>query len=135
MCDERNPAALATGGASEKVRSGRTSNSVANIAAVVEPAECHGGFRAYVGGRVIVASSRQPFLDAARVLIGEGHNPRTILEMRHVGTDHIALCSPLWAAAKLDVKDGKFVNHMPGLRGRAKADESRVHAIVRSRHA
>jgi len=47
-------------------------------------------FDAYVCDRLI-CSSRQPLLDAARVLLAEGIAPDTQIEMRHAGADHVAL--------------------------------------------
>ena len=89
------PATVAASGDSKKARSRRTTGFVANVTIVIEPVGHHGRFRACVDGRVIVASTRQPFLDAARVLIGEGHDRRTILEMRRAGADQVSLHGPL----------------------------------------
>jgi hypothetical protein len=47
-------------------------NSPVNI--IVMPLR-HGRFRARLGDRVIVKSSRQPLLDAARVLLATGAGP------------------------------------------------------------
>jgi len=60
---------------------------------------------ACLGERVILESSRQPLLDAARVLLGEGADPRTRIQMRHAGAIHVALSSTVGKAAKLEVKD------------------------------
>src|SRR5262249_33257680 len=122
---------VAASGDSKKARSRRTTGFVANVTIVIEPVGHHGRFRACVDGRVIVASTRQPFLDAARVLIGEGHDRRTILEMRRAGADQVSLHGPLWAAAHLDVKDTKFVKHRPRRDVRAKADASLAPALER----
>jgi hypothetical protein len=135
MPDNQNPAAVgAAGGASESTCPGRTAGSLANITVVVEIVDAHGRFRASVDGRIVLASSWPPFVDTARVLISEGHDPHTILEMRHAGTDHVSLRGPLWAAARLDVKDAKFVRHRPRRCALAKADASLAHALERSRH-
>ena len=56
-------------------------------------------------GCVIVQASRQPFLDAARVLINRGVDPSTTLEMWHDGAAHHALRAKLAHAAKLAVED------------------------------
>jgi hypothetical protein len=55
---------------------------------------------------LLVGSSRQPFVDAARVLVGKGYNPASTLEMRHAGSDTVALRAPLGKAAKLTVEEG-----------------------------
>jgi hypothetical protein len=64
-----------------------------------------GRFRASHGGRLLVESSNTPFLDAARVLAGEGVDPATRIVMRHEGKDCDALTSTVGAAAKLTVKE------------------------------
>jgi hypothetical protein len=105
MPDKRNPAAMAASGASEKVRSDRTTESVANIVVLVEALDHHGRFRAYLDGQVIVASSRQPFVDGARRLIDLGHDPKSRLEMWHAGAADFSLRAPLGVAAKLMVEE------------------------------
>ena len=60
---------------------------------------------ACLGERVILESSRQPLLDAARFLLGEGVTPDTRIAMRHQGSPHVALSSTVGKAAKLEVKD------------------------------
>jgi hypothetical protein len=55
---------------------------------------------------LLVGSSRQPFLDAARVLIKNGHDPYAVLLMKHAGSDIVALKAPLAKAAKLGVEEG-----------------------------
>ena len=60
---------------------------------------------ASVGGRVLVRSSRQPFLDAARVLVGEGHDPGMVISMRHGGSAVDALRAKLGVAARLTVNE------------------------------
>jgi hypothetical protein len=52
-------------------------------------------------GRPLLSSSRQPFLDAARVLLAEG-----AIAMRHRGSATIAMTSTVGEAAKLTVKEG-----------------------------
>jgi hypothetical protein len=64
-----------------------------------------GRFRASFGSRVLVEASSTPFLDAARVLAGEGVDPATRIVMRHEGKDYDALTSTVAAAAKLTVKE------------------------------
>jgi hypothetical protein len=64
-----------------------------------------GRFRAEIAGRVIVASSKQPVLDGARVLISEGYAPDIVLEMWHANATAFALRSTIGAAGKLTVDD------------------------------
>jgi hypothetical protein len=54
---------------------------------------------------VIAQASRQPLLDAARVLINRGVDPSVILEMWHDGATYYALRATLGHAAKLAVED------------------------------
>ncbi len=72
--------------------------------AVVSPLG-HGRFEARLGERVILGSSRQPLLDAARVLLAEGADPGARIQMRHAGAIHVALSSTVGKAAKLEVKE------------------------------
>jgi hypothetical protein len=60
---------------------------------------------ASLDGRVLVQLSRQPLLDAARVLVGEGHDPGAIITMRHVGSATDALRARLGVAARLTVAE------------------------------
>lgn len=73
---------------------------------IVETPPRRGRFTARLGGRVILESSRQPLLDAARILLAGGFAPSTRIAMRHAGENHDALTSTVGAAAKLTVKDG-----------------------------
>src|SRR5256885_1365763 len=57
---------------------------------VVEPVG-RDRFSARLDGRLLLQSSRMPFLDAARALIAEGINPSTVLVMRHAGSEVDAL--------------------------------------------
>jgi hypothetical protein len=50
------------------------------------PTKWAGLFEARVDGRLICARSRQPFLDAARVLLAEGVDPAAVIVMRHAGS-------------------------------------------------
>jgi hypothetical protein len=72
---------------------------------VVEPVDRHGRFAARLDGRVLVNSSRTPFLDAARRLIAEGADPSGIIIMRHRGSDVDALRARLGVAAGLTVEE------------------------------
>jgi hypothetical protein len=77
----------------------------AQVSIVVEPVGNHGRFSARFDGRVLVASSRQPFLDAARVLLAEGRDPSIILTMRHAGNPTECLRARLGVAAGLTVRE------------------------------
>jgi hypothetical protein len=87
-----------------------------------------GRFRASFGGRVLVETSSTPFLDAARVLAGEGVDPATKIAMRHEGKDYDALTSTVGIAAGLDVKGDHFVKHRPRREGGETADQTAAHA-------
>jgi hypothetical protein len=78
------------------------------IIIVVSPTESAGYFQAKLQGtdEVLVQKSRQPFLDAARVLVEKGYDPSVLLVMKHLGRDIIALRAPLGKAAKLTVEEG-----------------------------
>lgn len=77
----------------------------AAIEITVTPCQPHsrGRFVARLGDRVLVKSTRQPLLDAARILLAEGADPAARIVMRHVGADHAALASTVGQAAKLTV--------------------------------
>jgi hypothetical protein len=77
-------------------------------------ADAPGRFLAQLGDRVLVASSRQPFLDAARVLLADGCDPATVIVMRHAASDFDALRSTVGFAAGLVVEDVYF-RPRPGL--------------------
>jgi hypothetical protein len=64
-----------------------------------------GRFEVRLGDRVILKSSRQPLLDAARVFLAEGVPPDTRIAMRHAGSDHDALSSTIGKAAGLTVAE------------------------------
>lgn len=63
-----------------------------------------GRFEARLDGRLL-CTSRQPFLDAARKLIAEGHDPDEVLVMRRPGSEIDALKAKLGDAAKLTVHE------------------------------
>jgi hypothetical protein len=81
-----------------------------------------GRFQARLGstGELLVESSRQPFADAARVLVEKGYDPAAVLEMKHEGSDIVALRGPLLKAARLSVEEGangpRFVPFRKGLK-------------------
>jgi hypothetical protein len=53
----------------------------------------------------LLCTSRQPFLDAARVLVSEGLDPDAVLSVRHAGSAVVALSARLGVAAKLTVNE------------------------------
>ncbi len=70
------------------------------------PKRWAGLFEARVGDR-LVCTSRQPLLDAARVLVAEGLDPDSVIVMRHAGSGTVALSSKLGVAARLTVREDK----------------------------
>jgi hypothetical protein len=72
-----------------------------------------GMFEARIDGRLI-CTSRQPLLDAARVLLAEGFDPDTYLVMRHLGSADDSLSASIRTAASLTVEHS--VNGKPVLR-------------------
>ena len=66
----------------------------------------HGKFVVTLDGRQICIS-RQPFLDAARILIKEGVDPATPIVTRHAGADFDAMTSTVGAAAKWTVRENE----------------------------
>jgi hypothetical protein len=56
------------------------------IILVIKPAPKAGRFAGYLGDELIVPSSRQPFLDGARVLLARGYDQATPYNMRHANS-------------------------------------------------
>ena len=78
------------------------------ISKEIEPR--HGRFGASLpDGTVLVGSSRQPFLDAARVLIAWGYDPDSWLEGWRPGAAAFALRGKLGIAAGLTVDETRTV--------------------------
>jgi hypothetical protein len=76
----------------------------------------HEFFEARVeGDDRIICISRTPLLDSARQLISEGVDPKTHINMRHVGSAIESFEDPLpmGYAARFTVKGGKFVPRTP----------------------
>jgi hypothetical protein len=73
----------------------------------------------------LVKNSRQPFLDAGRVLLEKGCDRNVLLVMKHEGSDTVALRAPLGKAAKLAVEAGphgpRFVAFRTGPKTRVAA--------------
>jgi hypothetical protein len=63
-----------------------------------------GRYTAKLGGREL-CRSRQPFVDAARVLMAEGAPPDAILEARHEGGVTVAMRCAVGEAARWTVRD------------------------------
>jgi len=64
-----------------------------------------GRYKALVGDRVCVASTRQPLLDGARALLAEGADPDRPQVMCHAGSQVDALIATSIVAAKLTVQE------------------------------
>jgi hypothetical protein len=75
-----------------------------------------GKFAARFGDRVILKSSRQPLLDAARILLTPSADPKARIAMRHSGAEHAALSSTIGRVTRLTVEDGS--NGRPRFRAR-----------------
>jgi hypothetical protein len=107
-----------------------TSRQAIVIITVAPVARRAGCFAARLGQRLLVAASRQPFLDSARVLVADGVNPDTTIAMRHRGADHDALRARLGTAAALRVEDHPAGVRFAGYRenGPANARGSTAHA-------
>ena len=71
----------------------------------VSPNGAPGHFDAVIDGELMVASSRQPFTDTARVLLDRGVDSNSWLIQRHAGSDVDALRGKVGIAAKLTVKE------------------------------
>lgn len=67
-----------------------------------------GRFRASLGSRILCTSDT-PFLSAARVLMRDGVDPSTPLEMTREGSDTVDLRSTVGAAARLTVVENDHV--------------------------
>jgi len=73
---------------------------------IEETSQRRGKFSAHLlDGRKLLSSSRQPLLDAARVLLAQGIPPETPLAMQHKGSATIAMTSTVGEAAKLTVEE------------------------------
>ena len=70
-------------------------------------ARLHGKFLVTLDGRQLCIS-RQPLLDAARVLLADGVDPETSIATRHAGAGFDAMTSTVGAAAKWTVKENEI---------------------------
>ena len=78
---------------------------------IISPADgngkrLHGRFVATLAGRQL-CTSREPLLDASRVLLAEGVAPETPIAARHAGTGFDAMTSTVGAAAKWTVRENE----------------------------
>jgi hypothetical protein len=86
-------------------------------------------FDCWLEGGPFLCISRQPFLQAARVLKAMGHHPDTTLVMRHAGSDVVALRGRLGIAAGLTVDEYNGTRFAPwkpflGLAGSSAIEKS-----------
>ena len=73
---------------------------------IEETSQRRGKFSAHLpDGRKLLSSSRQPLLDAGRVLLAEGIPPDPRIAMQHKGSATIAMTSTVGVAAKLTVEE------------------------------
>jgi hypothetical protein len=80
--------------------------AVGTIKIVLRPVNQRGGSRALLPvGTVLVASSRHPYLDAARILIAAGYDPDSWLEGWLVGAIAFVLRARLGTVALLTVDE------------------------------
>jgi hypothetical protein len=88
----------------------RIAGPPATIKIILEAVNRRGRSRASLPDEtVLVASSRQPFLDAARVLIAAGYDPGCWLEGWRAGATAFALRARLGIAAGLTVDETRTV--------------------------
>lgn len=71
---------------------------------IAENPERHATFNVSIG-ETFLCSSRQPLLDAARILLAQGANPNELIAMKHAGKNHTALQARIATAAKLTVDE------------------------------
>jgi hypothetical protein len=67
-------------------------------------------FSASLDGEIIVASSTEPALSAARALISRGYNPASILEIWDLERDYARLRGKLGVMAKQTVRESETGN-------------------------
>lgn len=82
----------------------QASARIARLTITVSPVGVPGMFDAHVGDDHI-CTSRQPFVDSARILADQGVDPGATITMQHANTDHWSLRSTVAAAARLTVED------------------------------
>src|SRR5262245_22886876 len=77
------------------------------ITITVTEADRAGRYSVHHGDRYLLTSA-SPFLDAARVLVAQGHDPQATLVMRRSSLERIDLSGPLGIAAGLVVEGTSF---------------------------
>lgn len=76
------------------------------VLVIAERARRDGKYSAWHDGELILDGAKEPFLDAARVLLARGFDPEARYVMRRSADSPDALVSTLGKAAKLIVEDG-----------------------------
>ena len=71
----------------------------------ISPNGAAGCYDAVVDGELVVQSSKQPFLDAARVLLSRNIDSNSVLRVRHAGSSVNALIAKIGVAGKLTVAE------------------------------
>jgi hypothetical protein len=66
-----------------------------------------GKYSWFIRGKLVIESSRQPFLDAARRLLSSGVSADAFLIMRHVRSHTDSFKAKIGEAAKLTVQEGE----------------------------
>lgn len=71
----------------------------------------HGQFEARLKERTVrlICTSREPLLDAARLLLAEGADAADTIVMRHAGTVFDAMSGQIGALARLTVEEGEKI--------------------------
>ena len=82
------------------------STSATIVLVVAERKRRDGKYSAWHGGQLVVENVREPFLDAARVLLAYGLDPNARYVMRRSVDGRDDLVSTLGTAAKLKVEEG-----------------------------
>jgi hypothetical protein len=72
---------------------------------VISPTGAPDHYDAFVDGELVVNSTRQPFVDAARALLERGAASNSWLILRHADSDIDSLRAKVGVAAKLTVRD------------------------------
>jgi hypothetical protein len=97
----------------------------------VSPNGAPGHYDAFVNGKLVVSSSRQPFLDAARALLERGADSNSWLILRHADSDTDSLRAKVGVAAQLTVRDR--VDGVPTFRRLKPCQDSAPASPMRSR--
>jgi hypothetical protein len=80
-----------------------------DIILTITEIERSGRYDGYADGRLVVSSSCQPFLDAARALIGQSYDPsRRLVMRRRPDREQVDMVAPLGMAAGLTVESTPF---------------------------